>query len=170
MLFRSKLSILRQTGRWQDRVRGGITVDNSGSRTLGRTQLFGALSLDNALGLNDIVALTANTNTENLSANHRTQGYAFSYSIPWGYDTFTYSRSSSRYAQQVQGTAMVFLSSGRSESDDIKWHRTGWRSSASKLGVYAGLSTRRAQSYIDDTELLVNRRRTANAEIGRAHV
>lgn len=162
----SNLKILRRSGRWQDRLRGGLTVDNAGNKALGRTQLYGSLSLDNALGLNDIVSISANTNAENPHSTHRTQAYSFNYSLPWGYNTFTFSKSSSRYAQYVQGTTVQMLSSGESESDEIRWHRTLWRSSASKFAVYGSLSTRQSNGFVNDVEVLTQRRRTANAEVG----
>ncbi|WP_243656863.1 ShlB/FhaC/HecB family hemolysin secretion/activation protein [Paucimonas lemoignei] len=162
----SNVVILRQSGTVWEHVRGGVTIDNSGSRTLGLTQLSGYLSLDNLLGLNDIISISANTNAENLAANHRSQSASFNYSIPWGYNTFSYSKSYSRFAQTVAGTTVQFLSSGTGVNDEIKWHRTVVRTSATKAGFYTALATRRANSFLDDVELVVQRRRTSSVETG----
>ena len=162
----SHLRILRQSGTLAQRLRGGITVDNSGSGALGKTQLSGYAALDNPLGLNDILTFSASSNGENLDAQNRSQSASLNYTLPWGYNTFTLSKSHSRYAQVVQGTTVRFLSSGRSENTDLRWHRTMHRTSAAKTGLYAALGTRRASSYLDDVELIVQRRRTTNVEAG----
>ena len=162
----SEVVIVRRNGDLPQRVRGGLTVDNAGSSTLGRTQAAAYLSLDNPLGLNDIVTLSGNTNAERTRSDHRSQSAGMSYSLPFGYHTFTVSASRSRFAQNVQGTTVSFLSSGQSSNLDFRWHATVWRSASAKLGVFAGIGTRRARSWLDDVELLVQRRRTTNAELG----
>ncbi len=158
--------IVRQSGTLPDRIRGGITLDNSGSQVLGKSQLSNYLSFDNPLGLNDILFLSASSNAERPAADHRSQSLSFNYSIPWGYNTFTFSKSRSRFAQIVQGTTVQFLSSGTSETAEVKWHRTMLRTSAAKAGIYAAVSNRRATSFLDDVELIVQRRRTTNLETG----
>lgn len=162
----SNVRILRKPGSVAERLRGGVTLDNSGNRTLGKTQFAGYVSFDNPLGLNDIVAVSANSNVENLRANHRSQSLSFNYSIPWGYNTFTFSKSNSRYAQVVQGTTVQFLSSGHSENAEFRWHRTMVRTDVAKAGLYGVVTTRRANSFLDDVELVVQRRRTTNLEVG----
>ena len=162
----SNIRILREAAPFGERIRGGVTLDNSGSRTLGTTQLSGHVALDNPLGLNDIVSLSASSNAEQPGSAHRSQSLAFNYSVPWGYNTFSFSRSDSRYAQMVQGTTVQFLSSGASESAEVKWHRTMVRTSAAKAGLYAAVATRRANSFLDDVELIVQRRRTTSLEAG----
>jgi hemolysin activation/secretion protein len=162
----SIVRIVRQSGSFSDRLRGGVTLDNSGSEILGATQLSSYLSLDNPLGINDILSLSANTNAEKVKPDHRSQSLAFNYSIPWGYNTFTLSQSRSRFAQVVQGTTVQFLSSGKSESSEFRWHRLMLRTSAAKAGVYAAAGTRRANSFLDDVELIVQRRRTSSLETG----
>lgn len=158
--------IERQTGSFSDRLRGGITFDNSGSKTLGRTQFSGNVSLDNPLGLNDILSLNASSNVEKLNSDHRSQSRSFSYSIPFGYSTISYNRSKNEFAQVVQGTTAHFLSSGNSSSDQVRLDHIVLRSASDKFGIYATLSSRQAQSFLDDVELIVQRRRTTNFEIG----
>jgi hemolysin activation/secretion protein len=162
----SVVRIVRQSGTAWERLHGGVTLDNSGGRVLGKAQLSGYLSLDNPLGLNDILFLSASSNAERPAPDHRSQSFSLNYSIPWGYNTFTFSNSRSRFAQVVQGTTVQFLSSGTSETAEFKWHRTVVRTSAAKAGFYAAVSNRRATSFLDDVELIVQRRRTTNVEGG----
>ena len=158
--------IERRNTDWHDRIHSGLTLDNSGSRTLSSTQLSAYLTIDNLLGLNDIITINSNINAEHIRPDHRNTGTTISYSIPWGYHTVTISRSKNRFSQLVQGTAVNFLSSGHSTTSKFRWHALLLRSSSFKTGVYASLSTRQAASYLNDLEILVQRRRTTNLETG----
>ena len=162
----SVLLIRRQDATLRERLHGGATLDNSGTGALGKSQFSGNLGLDNPLGLNDLLSLSASSNIEGLSARHRSQNRARDYSIPWGYNTFSLTDSSSEFAQVVQGTTVQFLSSGSSRTLEAKWQRTLLRTSSAKAGAYASLQLRRATSYLDDVELVVQRRRTTNLETG----
>lgn len=162
----SVVVIERQAGSLADRIRGGLTLDNSGTKPLGKKQLSGYLSLDNPLGLNDILSLNVSSNTENLNSEHRSQSASVGYSIPFGYSTLSYNRSKNRYAQVVQGTTAHFLSSGSSSSDQFRLDHVVLRDASAKFGIYAAVSTRRARSFLDDVELLVQKRRTTNFETG----
>ncbi len=165
----SVVVIERHASGWRDRLRGGLVLDNSGSAPLGRTQLSAHLAWDNPLGYNDMLNLSFNTNVEQRTADNHSESRGIIYSVPWGYNTFTLSRNDNDYAQIVQGTTARFLSSGNSETEALQWHRTLWRTASLKLGAYASLSTRRARSYLDDVELLVQRRRTTHFELGVTH-
>lgn len=162
----SIVTIHRQTAGFKDRLRGGVTLDNSGSASLGRTQLSMNVALDNALGVNDIASLSINSNAEHPHAEHRSQSAAFSYSVPLGYSTFSASTSHNRFAQIVPLTTTRTLSSGDSDSANLRWDHIVWRTASTKTAVYADLSTRKARSFIDDVELLVQRRRTTFIETG----
>ena len=151
---------------WRDRIRGGFSLDNSGSQAMRRAQFSGYMALDNALGLNDILSLSLTSNAQKIETNHRNQSISLNYSIPWGYSTFSLSASHNRFAQQVQGTTTQFLSSGSSDSAAFRWDYTAWRSASAKAGWYAGLTNRRANSYLDDVELIVQRSHTTNLETG----
>jgi hemolysin activation/secretion protein len=149
-----------------ERVRGGVTLDNSGGSNLGRTQLSSNLSLDNFFALNDIATFSYNTNAEHPNKEHVSKSLNFNYSIPWGYHTFSASRSASKFAQIVQGTTARFLSTGGSQSTELKWGYGAYRSASSKVGVFTALSSRKSNSFIDDTELIVQRRRNTQIETG----
>ncbi|MDY7572696.1 ShlB/FhaC/HecB family hemolysin secretion/activation protein [Actimicrobium sp. CCI2.3] len=162
----STLLIRRQDATLRERLHGGANVDNADSTVLGKPHISGNLGLDNPLGLNDLLSLSVSSNIDGLSARHRSQNVARAYSIPWGYNTFSLTNSSSEFAQVVQGTTAQFLSSGSSRTLEAKWHRTLLRTSSSKTGAYASLQLRRATSYLDEVELVAQRQRTTNVETG----
>ena len=162
----SVVVIERPAARLADRVRGSLTVDNSGSGSLGRTQAWASVVLDNPAGLNDIASLSLGSNLEHVESTRRSQSAGLQYSVPWGYSTLSLGANHNRFAQYVQGTTVRFLSSGRSETTDLRLQHTLWRSSSARLGVHGGVVLRRAESYLDDVELIVQRRRTTTAEAG----
>ncbi|MEO6146573.1 MAG: ShlB/FhaC/HecB family hemolysin secretion/activation protein [Sulfuriferula sp.] len=162
----SVILIQRRAVNWQDRLRGGFVLDNSGNQAMRRAQFSGYMALDNALGLNDILSLSLSSNAQQIETNHRNQSITLNYSIPWGYSTFSLSASHNRFAQQVQGTTTQFLSSGSSDSAELRWDYTAWRSASAKAGWYVGLTNRSAHSYLDDVELIVQRSHTTNLEAG----
>jgi hemolysin activation/secretion protein len=165
----SVVVIGRNTASWAQRLHGGVTVDNTGSASLGRTQLSANLALDNPLGVNDLVSVSLNTNAEHPTEEHRSLSASINYSVPWGYNLLTLSASKSAFAQYIQGTTVRFLSSGNSETAEARLQHTAWRNASSKIGVYAALSTRAAKSYLDDTEIIVQRRQTSNVEAGASY-
>ncbi len=164
----ARVLIEREPVALRERLRGSLGLDNAGSAALGRGQLSANLAFDNPLGLSDSVYLSLSSNAERVRASHRAQSASIGYSVPWGYSTFSASVSASRFAQTVRGTGVDFLSSGVSHSSELRWDHTVLRTASSRLGVYAVVSSRRAQSFLDDTELLVQRRRTTQLETGIA--
>jgi len=162
----SILFIERKAGELTDRLRGGVTLDNSGGASLGRTLLSANAAFDNPLGLNDVVTASLNTNAEQPTGTHRSQSASVSYSVPWGYNLLTLNASTSRFAQYVQGTTVRFLSSGRSRSAEARLQRTVLRTASTKVGLYGAVSNRRATSYLDDVEVVIQRRRTTSVETG----
>ena len=161
--------IARELAALSDRIRGGISLDNSGGRALGRAQFSGNLSIDNLAGLNDLANVSLSSNLEQPDPSHRSQSIGLNYSLPWGYNTLSFNTSQSRFAQYVQGTTVRFLSSGTSRSGEVRLARTLLRTSSAKLGAHTSVSVRRANSYLDDVELLVQRRRTTTLEAGLSY-
>ncbi len=148
------------------RLRGGFTLDNSGSPSLGRPQMSTHVAFDDPTGLNDLISASINTNLQDLAADHRSQSLALNYSIPWGYNLFTLSANTTRFAQQIQLTTSPVVSRGRSQGVDLRWDRTIWRNQSSKMGVFAGASIRRSNSFFGDVELVVQKRRNSFANLG----
>jgi hemolysin activation/secretion protein len=110
-----------------------------------------------------------NTPISKQTADDKSQSLSFFYSIPLGYHLFSVSKSASKFAQTVQGTTARFITSGTSDAFEAKWTMTALRSSSTKSGLFAAVSTRRASSFLDDVELVVQKRRLSNLEIGLQH-
>ena len=162
----SVVTIERQSGTLAERVHGGVTIDNSGSPSLGRTQLAANLAFDGPLGLSDLITLGLNSNAESPDPDHRSQSWNAGYSVPFGYATLSLNASHSRFTQNVQLTTVQALSSGQSDTAELKWQQVLWRTAATKTGLHASLSTRRSSSFLNDVELVVQHRKTTFLETG----
>ena len=64
------------------RFRLGITLDNSGSKAMGKSQISAFFALDNVLGLNDLFSFSAISNAENIFEENHSQSFTAHYSNP----------------------------------------------------------------------------------------
>jgi hemolysin activation/secretion protein len=151
--------------------RGGLSIDDSGSKATGK--LLGALSLsyDNPLALNDLLAVNLNRSIGGKSSTRSsaTQGYSLQYSVPLGYWTFSVSANANDYRQTVAGLNQSYIYSGTSSSADARVSRLIHRSAQAKTTLSARAFARQSKNFIDDTEVEVQRRQVAGWELGVSH-
>ena len=162
----SIIYIEREESGYFQRLRFGTSVDNAGNNIMGRTQTSSYLALDNPFGLNDIISASFMSNAENPTEYRNSQSFSMHYSIPYKYQTFSIGNSYSRYAQNVNLTTSSLLSKGNSNKTEAKWELTMLRTSSSKWGIYASISARQANSYLNEIEVLVQGTKTTNLEAG----
>lgn len=149
--------------------RVGVTADDAGSKATGRNQGSASLSLDNPLGLNDLLAASVNGDLWNDRDTRGTEGYGLNYSVPWGYWTLSLNGGSSRYRQTVQGINQSFVSSGESTTGDLRLQRTIHRGQAHKTSLYFRIQTRAQRSAVNGIDLVTQHRQTTAAELGAVH-
>lgn len=142
------------------------SVDNSGSRATGKWQGNLSLGIDNPLGLNDLFNIGYNQDLAFGNRQHGTHGWNGFYAVPWGYWTATLSAYSSTYYQHIAGVNTTFVSSGNSQTVDLKLHRVLSRSQNDVFGMQFRLSRRFGRSFIEDTEIAQQRRNNTIVEVG----
>ncbi|UDM54021.1 ShlB/FhaC/HecB family hemolysin secretion/activation protein [Cupriavidus sp. MP-37] len=142
------------------------SVDNSGTRSTGKWQGNLSVSLDNPLGLNDLFNVGYNQDLGFANKEHGTRGWNGYFSVPWGYWTATLSAYSNNYFQQIAGVNQTFISSGKSETADLKLHRVLSRSQNDVFGMQFRLTRRFGKSFIEDTEIAQQRRNNTVLEAG----
>ena len=152
-----------------NRLRGNLTLDNSGVPAIGRTQLRGGFVLDNAVGVNDVLGVQVNTHVEGRARDRRSQSIGLSYSVPRGNDLFSLNAYATRFAQRVQLSDWSVVSAARSHGAELRWERAVSRNQSSVWRVHGGLSLRRSRGFIDDVEIGVHRRRNTFAFLGVSH-
>ncbi len=142
------------------------SVDNSGTRATGKLQGNVSVGIDNLLGLNDILNAGANQDLEFGDKTRGSHGWNAFYSIPYGFWTVTLSGNTNTYYQQIAGVNQTFVSSGNSQTLDLKIQRVLSRSQADVLGMEMRLNKRFGASYIEDTEITQQRRDNTFVEAG----
>ncbi len=155
--------------RYQQRfpIRVAVGLDDSGANSTGKYQGSTTLSGDNLLSLNDLFYLNYNHDLGGGDAGRRgTKGYGAHYSIPWDYWLLSASTSSNDFYQTVAGINQSYVFSGHSQNAEIKVSRLIYRNSINKTNLSLRGFLRKSSNYLDDTEVEVQRRRTAGWEFG----
>jgi len=146
-----------------------VSADDSGSKETGRIQSVQTFSLDNLFGANDILNISNNHDADFEKGLHGTHGYSFKYSVPQGYWTYTVSHSYYTYHQTVAGANSNYVYSGDSDTTEFRVERLIERNQTSKTTLQAKMITKNSRSYLEDTEIEVQRKDTTAAELAVSH-
>jgi hemolysin activation/secretion protein len=156
--------------RYQQRpvpFRASFNLDDSGSNSTGKYQAGTTLSGDNLLTLNDLFYVNYNHDLGGGDSGKRgNDGYTAHYSLPWDYWLLSATTSSNDFHQTVAGASQPYVFSGASQNAEIKLSRLVYRNSLNKTNVSIKGFLRKSNNFIDDTEVQVQRRRTAGWELG----
>ncbi len=157
--------------RQERRVRGAVSVDDSGSRSTGRYQGGVTLSVDNPLGLHDLFYVTLNHHLSRTPASggSGTRGTTVHYSLPVRYWLLSLQSNDYRYRQTVAGATQDYVYSGTSTSSEVKLSRLVYRDGARKTTLSLQGFQRLSRNFIEDTEVEVQRRRTGGYVLALAH-
>lgn len=145
------------------------TLDDTGAKGTGKNQAGLQFAWDNPFGANDLFNIGLNTDADRNGYQRGTQGNNLSYSIPFGYLTASVSAGESTYHQRIQGAVTSFVSSGKSQNFEAKLNYLFHRDQFSKTSLQFRTTKRWSHSYIDDTEVAVQKRNTTHAELALIH-
>ncbi|SHH62951.1 Hemolysin activation/secretion protein [Massilia sp. CF038] len=152
--------------RQERRYRISMTADDAGGDATGRYQGGVTLSLDHALGQNDLFYVSYNHDLGLASDRRGTRSRALHYSLPFGYWLVGLTASDSAYHQTVIGATQNYGYSGTSRNGDVKVSRLVYRDADSKSTLSLRAWQRASRNFIDDTEVQVQRRRMGGWEFG----
>lgn len=151
-------------------LRMNLSVDNAGTEATGKYQTAVTLSYDNWLTLNDLFYLSVNQDAGGgLPGKRGTRGHTVHYSLPWRDWLFSATSSSNRYHQSIAGIAQNYTYSGDSSNSELRIARLLYRDAVRKTNIAVRLWKRESQNFIDDTEVLVQRRHTSGWELALSH-
>lgn len=159
-----------------------LGVDNSGQQNTGRIKHKASLNYDNLLGINDNIYLNYSESngiplfgsgkgfndiigTNDNSNTRFSKAFYSAFSVPFGYWTAGASYSYSKYLLTTAGTASLIRSSGNSEAKTYYLDRVLSRGKKYKISLKAELGQNDTDSYIEDTYIPVNSRRTTEANL-----
>lgn len=147
-----------------------LSADDGGSSATGKYQGGITISYDNLLTLNDLFYASLNNDLGGGDAGARgTKGYTIHYSLPFGYWTLGATSSANQYHQSVAGVNQTYIYKGESENNEIKLSRLIYRDAVRKTTISLRGFMRTSNNFIDDTEIEVQRRRTAGWEAALGH-
>lgn len=155
--------------KWQQnkRWRLSATVDDSGQESTGIYQGNVTLSLDNPTWHNDLLYLSYNHDLDGGNdKNDGSWGYNVGYVLPIDNTQLTLTHSGYNYDQTVAGANQDYVYSGESYNTEALVSQLVHRDSHSKTYLKAGGFAKQQNNYIDDTEIEVQRRRTAGYKLG----
>lgn len=156
--------------KWQQnkRWRLAATVDDSGQESTGIYQGNVTLSLDNPTWHNDLLYLSYNHNLDGAGdgEDNGSWGYNIGYTLPIDNTQLTLTHSGYNYDQTVAGANQDYVYSGESYTTDATLSHLVHRDNHSKTYLTAGGFAKQQNNFIDDTEVEVQRRKTAGYKAG----
>ena len=146
-----------------------VSADDGGRKATGRYQGGVTVAYDNPLGLNDLAYLALSHDLMADGARRGTWGVLGHYSIPFGYWNLALTAGRNRDHQTVQGATTRYVYGGFSTSAELELSRIVHRDDRGKTWLTAAAWRRTSRNYIDDTEVIVQRRQTAGWQLGAGH-
>lgn len=156
--------------KWQQdkRWRLSASVDDSGQESTGVYQGNVTLSLDNPTWHNDLLYLSYNHNLDGGGDgdDNGSVGYNIGYVVPIKNTQLTVTHSGYDYDQTVAGVNQDYIYSGESYNTEALVSHLVHRDSHSKTYLKVGGFAKQQNNFIDDTEIEVQKRRTAGYKAG----
>jgi hemolysin activation/secretion protein len=154
----------RQSRMW----RVGASLDDSGTSGTGRWQGGLTFYLDNPFALSDMFYVSASHDLNGTGVKGN-ENLTLHYSVPFGYWLFSLTANDYGYHQTVAGLDGDYRYSGKSKSVTGQLSRVLHRSGSQKTTLSFDVTSRESRNFINDTEVEVQRRRTAGWKAGLQH-
>lgn len=160
------------------RFRSSLSIDDSGSKSTGKYQGVGTLSLDNLANYNDLFYLSFGRDLGNQINDDKdhpsdkskgSKNYGIGYVIPIKSSVLQLNANRYSYHQTVAGSTQDYIYGGTSRGYNAKLSHLVHRDAHSKSHVYAGGYAKSQQSDIDGTLIDVQTRKTAGYLFGMSH-
>lgn len=150
------------------RVRGSLILDDSGSEATGKLQAGATLSVDNALGWNELAYVNVGHDVFN-GDTKGTKSWTAHVDVPIQSWLLGATASGYDYHQAVAGAYETYVYSGSSQNAELRAARLLFRNATAKFGAYGRGWWKESDNFINDVEVEVQRRRTAGWEVGFTH-
>lgn len=148
-------------------LRLNLGVDDSGSRATGKYLASATLSLDNPAGLSDTAYVHMNRALAAREGN--VNGYTLHYSVPIGYWLAGLTHAHNGNWRTAHGATEDYRYSGRGDNSELELARVLRRSTAARTTARLKGFRATSKSFVDDTEVEVQRRQTGGWELTLEH-
>lgn len=137
-----------------------FSFDNQGSVVTGKNQAGVSLSTDSLLGWSEFMLFTHRESVPGEKLNTYSASDSFLLSVPYGYNTFSYNGSISRYVSTIQApSGLELIASGDSTSNAMTWDRVVYRDQRTRANVSGTYTNKETRSYLEDQLLGVSSRK-----------
>ncbi|MDH4554051.1 ShlB/FhaC/HecB family hemolysin secretion/activation protein [Pseudomonas sp. BN417] len=148
--------------------RVGLSRDNDGQRSTGEQQWGVSLDWDSPLGLADQLNLRGGGDAVSDRWRH-SANQGFSYSLPYGWWSLSYSYSQSYYRTRNDSPGFAFALDGESKNHQLRAERVLHRDSVGKTSASFGLAHLRTRNYVEDSLIEASSQRLSEAQFGFNH-
>ncbi|MET3130920.1 hemolysin activation/secretion protein [Oxalobacteraceae bacterium GrIS 1.11] len=136
-----------------------LSADNQGAESTGKTQAGLSASVDNLLGLNDMLSASHRLSMPHDAGRRDSVSDSVNFSIPFGYSTLSLGTSGARYASTITApSGLELISSGTSRSDNLRLERVLYRDQATRASFAASVTSKTSKNYLDQQLLAVSSR------------
>ena len=151
-------------------LRLDLSLDNSGGKATGRYLGTASVSYDNMLGLSDLFYASGTINlAEGYPSPGSTHSFAIGYSVPFRDFALAYHWDYSEYLQTQRTSDQKIAYSGTQETMELRLSYMLYRDASRKFQLFGAVGTKEIHNFLDDTEIMVQHRRTATATAGFDH-
>lgn len=154
---------------FKDRISGSMGVDNSGNDGSGRYQANASLSIDSPLGLYDQLTINLGNNANAGVKQYHNRNYGVYWDVPLGYANLQLAATQSNYLRTIPGYHSDLAYTGKTQEYFANLNLTAYRSEQSIGSINFKLARKRNYSYVDATELDVQRKDYLYAQLGWLH-
>lgn len=148
--------------------RVALSLDNSGTESTGTYLGSATLYVDNPLALSDLAYISWNNDIHD-NSERSAQNIIGHYSVPFGDTLVSFTGSRYNYHQTVAGLTTDYVYSGDNNSLNLQIAHMLHRAASHKTTATYDINYRSTKNYIDETEIEIQRRRTAHWKLGLQH-
>ncbi|MBP3126097.1 ShlB/FhaC/HecB family hemolysin secretion/activation protein [Thalassospira sp. ER-Se-21-Dark] len=164
---RQGTSIIRLSAVNERPYGGTLTFNNFGYKNTGRRKTGGNLYYDNLLNINDTIQLNASSTVKGLtSSDTYSRTASGSYFVPFGNWSVSVGAGYSQYGFILPAINEDLPVYGRSHWISADLQRLIWRGEFSKFYAVAGIETSRSRNFLDEFEVVVQRRFSTKSKFG----
>ncbi len=143
-----------------------LSRSTTGSKTTGRVQYSGTVSMDNVFGLSDNLTISK-TRTMPIKSKEFNKSVTAGYSVPYGKYTGSVNLSHSEFSSPIPlDSGKISSSNGTSTSAELGLNRMLYRNQTSTISANVGLNVGETKTYIDDDLQNVGSYELAKMHIG----